>query len=193
MRRLFISIGIAMIMLTSLFSTVVYKADIISAETKDSIKTNDSDKYGIKELCSRFGFDVDAPEYLPKGAEHTSTNYVNNSNPVVNLNFICKESDTPPYLEKDFQIIYTYIKEDTTPEKYILEFNDWKLEEPILVNGTEGYIVSTPNPQVDSQLFLIIYYKGNTLMEIFTSNISYAEAYQILKSIKWKGVSLWKN
>ena len=65
MKKLFVSIGFAMLIFISLFSTVISKADIISADSQNSIEIETSDKYGIKSLCSKFGFDVDAPEYLP--------------------------------------------------------------------------------------------------------------------------------
>lgn len=184
MKKLFISIGLAMITLTSIFSTVIYKADSISAHTKNSIKTEISDKYGIKSLCRKFGFDVDAPEYLPEGEAHTEIKYVNDSNPSVSLLFRCKEADKTPYPEKHFQIVYTYFDESTSLEERVLEFNDWELEEPILVNGTEGYIVSASNTEFDEYLYFIVYYRKNVLMRIFLANIGYEEAYQILKSIK---------
>ncbi|MBR4021832.1 MAG: hypothetical protein IKI94_04430 [Ruminococcus sp.] len=196
MKKLFISIGLAMITLTSLFSTAVYKADSISADTKNGIKAETSDKYGIKELCSKFGFDVDAPEYLPDsstlnsfdyhvGSDNKNQRYSDNKNNTsICLYFNVDESDNSPYLEKSVQMVYKNLEKSTSPEEYILEFNDWELEEPILVNGTEGYIVSTLNQYTDLPIYFIIYYKGNTLMEIFTLNISYDEAYQILKSIK---------
>lgn len=184
MKKLIISIGLVMIIFTSLFSNVISNMNIISADTKNSIKAETYDKYGIKSLCSKFGFDVDAPEYLPEGAKHTEIKYVNDNNPSVSLFFRCKEDDKTPYPEKHFQIVYTYFDESTSLEEYVLEFNDWELEEPILVNDTEGYIISTSNPKFDEYLYFIVYYRKNVLMRIFLANIGYEEAYQILKSIK---------
>lgn len=184
MKKLFVSIGFAMLIFISLFSTVISKADIISADSQNSIEIETSDKYGIKSLCRKFGFDVDAPEYLPKGAAHTEIKYVNDENPSISLFFRCKETVKTSYPEKHFQIVYTYFDESTSLEEYVLEFNDWELEEPILVNGTEGYIVSAFNTEFDEYLYFIVYYRKNVLMRIFLANIGYEEAYQILKSIK---------
>lgn len=183
MKNLFIASVIALALIIPFIFFVRFNENDTSDDTHEHSMSEDNDAFGIKKICTEFGFETEAPTYLPDGAELYEVRHNISEKPCISFSFSWNLASSMDY--KQAQILYTFLEDNEDPKDYIVKFGgDVSFEEPIILNGVDAYIVSMPNTETNKKLYNIMYYKNNILTQVFCSNITYEEVYKIFKSIK---------
>ena len=129
-----------------------------------------SDPYGIKAECEKYGIYPEVPAYLPKGLELTSSEYTDLG--------ICKQvAFYYKNSEKEITMYYQLYNNTDDMSNTGIPSDYFNLEE-IKINGRPA-ITSKEDNQ-----YTLVYANNTLLLTLFAQNISYDECDIITKSIK---------
>ena len=137
-------------------------------KTVIDLPTTPDDPYGIKGECKKYGFDVEAPTYLPEGYVLWKIEKEDND---VRKGIIFSYHKDNAFMT----IMFTRLQDDNSRGNIPSDF--FNLEE-ITVNGKPA-ITSKEDGQ-----YTLLYYDGNMEYCLFSNNLNYAECDKIAASIK---------
>lgn len=188
MKKIIIFCSALLMVSSALLSDSIIRNRAIAETPKPAVLDDSNDPFGIKRTGRLYGFDIEAPSFIPEDMTLHSTTHSLSENPVLHFQFENDDNRRNGIDHKMLSIEYVYLGDKAEIEDYLIKFNikDMEVEKPIILNGVDAYIFSTPENVTNrsqGKIYITYYYNHNILTSLLSYNIESDELYHIFESI----------
>lgn len=146
---------------------------------------SENDPYGMKYLCSLYGFDVPVPYELPENMKYLNMTYNNyTSSDSLTITYKDTVSDTPDRLRKQITITWTLCDSEEDKNSVL----DYKYPDlsgyNVMLHESDNYILSHKIPVLNIYYYELLYVDELTCLSMSFNNVQEYEVTDAYNSIR---------